>query len=92
MVTPPATAREAGRTVAPAAARAGLPATVLAAAMLDASCGKPVPARGRALRRAVHTARTPAPAPSSASGPHLLPPREGAEKVHLTKSHQGVAG
>lgn len=35
----------------------------------------------RALRQAVHTARTPDPVPSSASGPYLLPLRDDAEKA-----------
>ncbi|MET9694186.1 DUF5133 domain-containing protein [Streptomyces sp. NPDC006514] len=82
MVTTPATAREAERILSAAAAGAGLPETVLAVAVLDASRGIPVPARvERALRQAVHTARTPDPVPSSASGPYLLPLREDAEKA-----------
>ncbi|MFF2785986.1 DUF5133 domain-containing protein [Streptomyces sp. NPDC058049] len=82
MATTPATAREAERILSAAAVGAGLPETALAAAVLDTSRGKPVPARPeRALRQAVHTARTPDPAPSSASGPYLLPLREDAERA-----------
>ncbi|MFD7558845.1 DUF5133 domain-containing protein [Streptomyces sp. NPDC059835] len=80
MATTPATAREAEHILSAAAARTGLPETVLASAVLDTSRGTPVPARAeRALRQAVRMARTPHPAPSS--GPHLLPLREDAEKA-----------
>lgn len=44
MATTPATAREAERILSAAAAGAGLPETALAAAVFDASRGKPVPA------------------------------------------------
>ncbi|WP_078893414.1 DUF5133 domain-containing protein [Streptomyces sp. NRRL F-2580] len=80
MATTPAPAREAERILSAAAAGAGLPETVLAAAVLDASRGIPVPVRAeRSLRRAVHSARTPAPVPSGS--PHLMPLREDAEKA-----------
>ncbi|MFF9056684.1 DUF5133 domain-containing protein [Streptomyces erythrochromogenes] len=80
MATAPASAREAERILAAAAARACLPETVLAGAVLDAARGIPVPAGAeRALRQAVRAARTPRPAPSS--GPYLLPLREDAEKA-----------
>ncbi|MFE5722168.1 hypothetical protein [Streptomyces erythrochromogenes] len=79
MATAPASAREAERILAVAAARAGLPETV-AAAVLDAARGMPVPAGAeRALRQAVRAARTPGPAPPS--GPYLQPLREDAEKA-----------
>lgn len=82
MAATPATAREAKRILSAAAAGAGLPETVLAAAVLEASRGVPVPARAeRALRQAVHTARTPDPVPSSAPGPYMLPLQEDAEKA-----------
>ncbi|WP_405827427.1 DUF5133 domain-containing protein [Streptomyces sp. NBC_00105] len=80
MATTPATAREAERILSAAAARASLPETILAAAVLDAARGIPVPARAeRALRQAIRTARTPEPTPSS--GPYLLPLREDTEKA-----------
>ncbi|WKD36680.1 DUF5133 domain-containing protein [Streptomyces xanthophaeus] len=82
MATTPATAREAERILSAAAAGAGLPETVLAAATIDSARGVPVPARAeRALRQAVRTARTPDPVPSSTSGPYLLPLREDTEKA-----------
>ncbi|MFB6514931.1 DUF5133 domain-containing protein [Streptomyces virginiae] len=82
MATTPATAREAERILSAAAAGAGLPVTVLAAVVLDASRGTPVPARAeRALRQAVRTARTPDPQASPAPGPYLLPLPEDAEKA-----------
>ncbi|MFB6558900.1 DUF5133 domain-containing protein [Streptomyces sp. NPDC056400] len=81
-VTTPAAAREAERVLSAAAAGAGLPETVPAAATIEASRGTPVPARAeQVLRQAVHSARTPVPVPSSTSGPYLLPLREGAEKA-----------
>ncbi|WP_314254535.1 DUF5133 domain-containing protein [Streptomyces kutzneri] len=82
MATTPATAREAERILSAAAAEAGLPETVLSAATIDSARGTPVPARAeQALLHAVRTARTPHPAPSSTSGPYLLPLREDTEKA-----------
>ncbi|MEV6734700.1 MULTISPECIES: DUF5133 domain-containing protein [unclassified Streptomyces] len=81
MATIPAPAREAERILSAAAARAGLPETALAEAMLAASRGMPVPARAeRVLRQGVHAARTPT-AAASASGPYLLPLRADAERA-----------
>ncbi|MFF3674546.1 DUF5133 domain-containing protein [Streptomyces sp. NPDC002120] len=80
MATTPATADGAERILSAAAAQAGMPETVLAAAVLDASRGVPVPARAeRALRQALHAARTPDPVP--ASRPCLMPLREDAEEA-----------
>ncbi|MFE9928496.1 DUF5133 domain-containing protein [Streptomyces sp. NPDC005533] len=80
MATTPATAREAELILAAAAAGSAMPETALAAAVLDASRGMPVPVRAeRALRQALHAARTPDPVP--ASRPCLMPLREDAEKA-----------
>ncbi|MFE2167746.1 DUF5133 domain-containing protein [Streptomyces sp. NPDC059447] len=80
MATTPATARQAEHILSAAAARAGLPETVLASAVLDVSRGAPVLARAeRALRQAVRMARSPHSAPSSS--PCLLPLRDDAEKA-----------
>ncbi|TDU73755.1 uncharacterized protein DUF5133 [Streptomyces sp. KS 21] len=81
MATTPATAYEAECILSAAAAQAGLPETVLAAAMREALRGVPVPARAeRALREAVQASRIRGTA-FQASGPYLLPLRTDAEKA-----------
>ncbi|MET9637849.1 DUF5133 domain-containing protein [Streptomyces virginiae] len=73
MAMVPAPAREAERILSAAAARAGLPETVLAQGMLADSRGRPVPARAeRALRQAVQATRTPR-TPKSPPASLLLP-------------------
>lgn len=83
MVTVPAPARDAEHVLAAAAAQAGLPEPALAAAMLAAARGTPVPARAeRALRQAVLAARTRGPGGApAAAGPPLMPLRRDAEQA-----------
>lgn len=91
MATTLAMAREAEHILSAAAVRAGLPETVPAAELLDAFRGVPVPVRAeRALRQAVHTARTPDLAPTSSTGPYLLPLREDAESRPLLRDSPGT--
>ncbi|MET9609366.1 DUF5133 domain-containing protein [Streptomyces sp. NPDC006512] len=81
MATTPAPAREAERILSAAAARAGLPEAVLAAALFDAARGVPVPVRTeRALRQAVHAARSADTAPR-ADRPPLVPLQSDAEQA-----------
>ncbi|WP_158710120.1 DUF5133 domain-containing protein [Streptomyces katrae] len=81
MATTPATAHGAECILSTAAAQAGLPEAVLAAAMREALRGAPVPARAeRALREAAQAARIQTTG-FPASGPYLLPLRTDAEKT-----------
>ncbi|MEU8677953.1 DUF5133 domain-containing protein [Streptomyces sp. NPDC048560] len=78
----PCSRRDAKRILAGAAEAAHVTPAAMAATMVAGSRGVPVPAHvERALRKAMETARTPAPPPVTLRGVALMPSRSRTEQV-----------